>query len=83
MASPAPATVAARRSLAEAKGFADTLPDLLVEARLRMDPRRRDYALVNGRDYRLQPLDAAWALSRFPAVTPSGAASRRGSQPAA
>lgn len=54
-----------------------------VEARLRMDPRRRDYALVNGRDYRLQPLDAAWALSRFPAVTPSGAASRRGSQPAA
>jgi len=40
-----------------------------VEARLPMDPRRRDYALVNGRDYRLQPLDAAWALERFPAVT--------------
>lgn len=33
-ATPAPAaTVAARRSLAEAKGFADSLPDLLVEAR--------------------------------------------------
>ena len=29
-----------------------------VEARLPMDPRRRDYALVNGRDYRLEPLDA-------------------------
>jgi hypothetical protein len=38
-----------------------------VEARLPMDPRRRDYALVNGRDYRLEPLDAEWALARFPA----------------
>ena len=38
-----------------------------VEARLPMDPRRRDYALVNGRDYRLEPLDAAWALARVPA----------------
>jgi hypothetical protein len=38
-----------------------------VEARLPMDPRRRDYALVNGRDYRLEPLDAKWALARFPA----------------
>ncbi|HET9243953.1 MAG TPA: hypothetical protein VFN99_10970 [Gaiella sp.] len=38
-----------------------------VESRLPMDPRRRDYALVNGRDYRRQPLDAAWALERFPA----------------
>lgn len=27
-----------------------------------MDPRRRDYALVNGRDSRRRPLDAAWAL---------------------
>ena len=54
-----------------------------VEARLRMDPRRRDYALVNGRDYRLQPLDAAWALERFPAVRPAAAAPRRGSRPAA
>lgn len=33
-----------------------------VEARLPMDPRRRDYALVNGRDYRLTPLDTEWAL---------------------
>ncbi len=39
-----------------------------VEARLPMDPRRRDYALVNGRDYRLRPLDAEWALHRFPAA---------------
>ena len=33
-----------------------------------MDPRRGDFALVNGRDYRLRPLDAAWALERFPAA---------------
>jgi hypothetical protein len=38
-----------------------------VESRLPMDPKRRDYALVNGRDYRRQPLDAAWGLERFPA----------------
>jgi hypothetical protein len=37
-----------------------------VESRLPMDPRRRDYALVNGRDYRLRRLDARWALERFP-----------------
>ena len=38
-----------------------------VESRLPMDPRRGDYALVNGRDYRLEPLDADWVLERFPA----------------
>src|SRR5262245_15018666 len=38
-----------------------------VESRLPMDPRRGDYALVNGRDYRLVPLDSAWVLERFPA----------------
>ena len=43
-----------------------------VESRLPMDPRRRDYALVNGRDYRRQPLDAAWALGHFPADGVSG-----------
>ena len=32
-----------------------------------MDPRTGEYALVNGRDYRLEPLDAAWVLERFPA----------------
>ena len=37
-----------------------------VESRLAMDPRTGDYALVNGKDYRLEPLDAAWALARFP-----------------
>jgi len=39
-----------------------------AESRLPMDPRRRDYALVNGRDYRLLPLDAVWVLERFPAT---------------
>jgi len=39
-----------------------------VESRLPMAPRRRDYALVNGRDYRLRPLDAGWALERCPAA---------------
>jgi hypothetical protein len=38
-----------------------------AEARLPMDPKTRDYALVNGRPYRLEPLDAAWILERFPA----------------
>ena len=38
-----------------------------AEARLPMDPITRDYALVNGRPYRLEPLDAAWILRRFPA----------------
>ena len=39
-----------------------------AEARLPMDPRTRDYALVNGRSYRIEPLDAAWILERFPAT---------------
>lgn len=38
-----------------------------VESRLPMDPARRDYALVNGRDYRREELDAAWVLEQFPA----------------
>jgi hypothetical protein len=37
-----------------------------IESRLPMDPRTRDYALVGGEDYRRRPLDAAWALERFP-----------------
>jgi hypothetical protein len=37
-----------------------------VESGLAMDPRTGDYALVNGRDFRLRPLDAAWVLERFP-----------------
>ncbi len=39
-----------------------------VESRLPMDPRTGDYVLVNGRDYRLAPLDAEWVLERFPAA---------------
>ncbi|MGL6280091.1 MAG: hypothetical protein ACRC50_11110 [Gaiella sp.] len=39
-----------------------------IEARLPMDPRRGDYVLVNGRDYRRRPLGADWVLARFPAV---------------
>src|SRR3990172_8917530 len=39
-----------------------------VESRLPMDPRRGDYALVNGRDYRLSPLDSEWVLERDPAA---------------
>ncbi len=38
-----------------------------AESRLPMDPRMRTYALVNGEDYRRRPLDAEWALGRFPA----------------
>ena len=41
-----------------------------IEARLAMDPKTGDYALVNGRDYRLDPLDAEWVLERFPPVPP-------------
>jgi hypothetical protein len=37
-----------------------------IESRLPMDPRRGDFALVNGRDYKLSALDADWALVRFP-----------------
>jgi hypothetical protein len=37
-----------------------------AESRLAMDPRRGDYALVNGRDYRLSPLDSEWVLERYP-----------------
>ena len=38
-----------------------------VEARLAMDPRSRDFVKVGGRDYRREPLDAAWILAHFPA----------------
>jgi len=64
-----------RRWRAVARGVVfDEVNDLIdrhnrwypVESRLPMDPRRGDYALVNGRDYRLLPLDAEWVLARFP-----------------
>lgn len=35
-----------------------------VEARLPMDPATGDYALVNGKSYRRQPLDVRWVLAR-------------------
>lgn len=65
---------AAWRAVVEAWSF-DEVNDLIdrhnryypVESRLPMDPRTRTYALVAGEDYRRRPLDAAWALERFPA----------------
>lgn len=38
-----------------------------AEARLPMDVRRRDYALVNGEEYSIEPLGSEWVLARFPA----------------
>jgi hypothetical protein len=38
-----------------------------IESRLPMDPRTRDFVKVGGREYRREPLDAAWILERFPA----------------
>ena len=48
--------------------------DYPAESRLPMDPRTGDFALVNGRDYRLRPLDADWVLERFPAELEAAAA---------
>jgi deoxyribodipyrimidine photolyase-like uncharacterized protein len=45
-----------------------------AEARLPMDPRTRDFVLVGGRPYRIQPLDAEWILARFPAELPGSVA---------
>ena len=38
-----------------------------VESRLPMDPRTGDFVRLNGKPYRLEPLDAQWVLERFPA----------------
>ena len=48
-----------------------------VESRLPMDPRTGSYALVNGAEYRRRPLDARWALERFPADRAAAVASPR------
>lgn len=72
---------AAWRAEVEAWSF-DEVNDLIdrhnrfypAESRLPMDPRTRTYALVAGRDYRRRPLDAAWALERFPASLGSATA---------
>ena len=69
------------RRAAERQRF-DAVNDLIerhnrfypTESRLPMDPRRRDFALVNGEPYHRRPLDAAWILERFP---PSLAAATR------
>jgi hypothetical protein len=37
-----------------------------TESQLPMDPRTGDFTLVNGRDYRREPLDARWILERYP-----------------
>jgi hypothetical protein len=47
-----------------------------IESRLPMDVRRRDYALVNGRPYRRDPLGPGWILERFPAELGTVARSR-------
>jgi hypothetical protein len=69
------------RSLAERWSF-EEVNDLIerhnrwypAESRLPMDPRRGDFVLVNGSDYRRAPLDAGWILSRFPAALEAGVA---------
>jgi hypothetical protein len=61
------------RRVAERWSFAD-INDLIekhnrwfpVEARLKMDPRTRDFVEVGGRPYTREPLDASWILERFP-----------------
>jgi hypothetical protein len=70
---PAEGVPDAWRAMASAWSF-DEVNDLIerhnrwypVESGLPMDPRRGDFALVNGRDYRLEPLDTDWVLERFP-----------------
>ncbi len=37
-----------------------------AEARLPMDPRTGDFALVGGKPYRVEPLDERWVFERFP-----------------
>ncbi len=39
-----------------------------AESRLPMDPRTGDFVRLNGKPYRLEPLDAGWILERFPPV---------------
>jgi hypothetical protein len=61
------------RALAESWDFGD-VNDLIerhnrwypVEARLPMDPRTGDFALVNGERYSKALLDTGWILQRFP-----------------
>ena len=70
-----PAEFAARwRAIADGWSFGE-LNELIavhnewypVERDLPMNPRTRDYVLVNGRPYRRDELGPAWVLDRFPA----------------
>ncbi len=62
------------RAAARAWAFDDGLNVLIeqhndwypIERNLAMDPRTRDYVLVNGRSYRRPMLDAEWVLREFP-----------------
>ena len=38
-----------------------------IERQLPVDPRTRDYVLINGRSYRRPELTVAWVLEHFPA----------------
>src|SRR4029079_2179102 len=86
LGSPVPAErfAAAWQAVAEGWSF-DEVNDMTgghtrwypVESRLPMDPRRGDFVLVNGRDYRLRPLDAEWILARYPTGLGDGSAAAR------
>jgi hypothetical protein len=45
-----------------------------IEARLPMDPKTRDFVLIDGRPYARTPLGANWILERFPAELERAAA---------
>jgi hypothetical protein len=67
------------RATVEGWAFDEDLNELIrqhnewfpIERRLAIDPRTRDYVLINGRSYRRPVLGAAWALATVPAVDPS------------
>ena len=66
---------AAWRDLAERWDFGDVNALIVkhnrwfpAEARLRMDPRTRDFVKIGGRPYTHEPLDADWILERFPTL---------------
>ena len=74
------AALFARRWRAVARGWNFTAVNELIErhntffpieARLPMDPRTRDFALVNGEDYRKPLLGPEWILRRFPPALPA------------
>ena len=52
-----------------------------AEARLPMDPRTRDFVLVNGKPYQREPLGAEWVLERFPPELERAAGTARGPTP--